>query len=68
MFIIGELLVIVEYCRFGNLQIYLLRHRDNYINQVDPKTEKIDYSIGQEYLDRTYSVSSNQRYDAVFIL
>nr|CAI5831584.1 unnamed protein product [Callosobruchus analis] len=56
-----ELLVIVEYCRYGNLQNYLLRHRDNFINQIDPKTGKIDYTIGQEYdLDRTYSNSSDK--------
>ncbi|XP_059351940.1 vascular endothelial growth factor receptor 1-like [Daphnia carinata] len=31
----GELLVIVEYCRFGNLQTYLINHRDQFINQLD---------------------------------
>lgn len=31
----GELLVIVEYCRFGNLQSYLIRHRNHFINQLD---------------------------------
>ncbi len=29
-----ELLVIVEYCRFGNIQKYLLLHRNSFINQV----------------------------------
>ncbi|XP_018563787.1 vascular endothelial growth factor receptor 1 isoform X2 [Anoplophora glabripennis] len=55
-----ELLVIVEFCRFGNLQNYLLRHRDNYIDQVDPKTGRVDYVIGQEFFDRSYSVSSDK--------
>ncbi|CAH1110876.1 unnamed protein product [Psylliodes chrysocephalus] len=56
-----ELLVIVEYCRFGNLQNFLLRHRQHFINQIDPNTEKVNYLIGQEELmDRTYSVSSNR--------
>lgn len=32
---IGELLVIVEYCRFGNLQAYLTHHRNQFINQLD---------------------------------
>lgn len=59
----GELLVIVEFCRFGNIQNYLLRHRENFIDQVDPKTFHIDYTIGQEELERTYSVSSNRRYE-----
>jgi hypothetical protein len=31
----GELLVIVEYCRFGNLQTYLINHRSSFINLVD---------------------------------
>lgn len=60
-FIVGELLVIVEFCRFGNIQNYLIRHRNDFINQVDPKSGNLDYSIGQEYLDRSYSVSSNHR-------
>jgi hypothetical protein len=32
---IGELFIIVEYCRFGNLQTYLVNSRNNFINQVD---------------------------------
>ncbi|KAI9559073.1 hypothetical protein GHT06_015862 [Daphnia sinensis] len=31
----GELLIIVEYCRFGNLQNYLSKHRSSFINLVD---------------------------------
>ncbi|XP_046451546.1 vascular endothelial growth factor receptor 2-like [Daphnia pulex] len=31
----GELLVIVEYCRFGNLQTFLINHRNNFNNFVD---------------------------------
>ncbi|XP_056632203.1 vascular endothelial growth factor receptor 1-like isoform X1 [Diorhabda sublineata] len=55
-----ELLVIVEYCQFGNLQNYLLKHRDHFVNQIDSQTGKINYLIGQELLDRTYSLSSNR--------
>ena len=28
-------MIIVEYCRFGNLQSYLFKNRNNFINQVD---------------------------------
>lgn len=61
-----ELLVIVEYCRFGNLHNYLLRHRDNFIDQVDPTTGRIDFNIGSEILNRTYSVSTNRGYVICF--
>lgn len=54
-----ELYVIVEFCRFGNLQHYLLRHRDSYINQVDAITGKINYNIGSNVLNRAYSVTSD---------
>lgn len=55
-----ELLVIVEYCRYGNLHNYLLTHRKSFINQVDPTTGKVDFNIGLDILERTYSVSSNR--------
>ncbi|XP_045479289.1 vascular endothelial growth factor receptor 1-like isoform X2 [Harmonia axyridis] len=55
-----ELLVIVEYCKFGNLHNYLYRHRDNYINQVDPQTGRIDFSIGADILERSYSLASSK--------
>ncbi|XP_068082704.1 vascular endothelial growth factor receptor 2 [Anabrus simplex] len=53
-----ELYVIVEYCRFGNLHNYLLRHRENFIDQVDAKTGKIDSTIGAEILSRADSFSN----------
>ncbi|XP_050465212.1 vascular endothelial growth factor receptor 1 isoform X2 [Cataglyphis hispanica] len=59
-----ELLVIVEYCRFGNLHNYLLRHRNNFINQIDPNTGKLDLTIGMDMLTRTGSVSSNNSLSA----
>ncbi|XP_045029053.1 vascular endothelial growth factor receptor 1 isoform X3 [Daphnia magna] len=31
----GDLLVILEYCRFGNLQTYLIKHRNYFVNQLD---------------------------------
>lgn len=41
----GEFQVIVEYCRFGNLRHYLLRHRGNFIDQINPETGEIDMAV-----------------------
>ncbi|XP_043268630.1 vascular endothelial growth factor receptor 1 isoform X2 [Venturia canescens] len=60
-----ELLVIVEYCRFGNLHNYLLRHRGDFINQIDPNSGKFDPTIGLDLLVRTTSVGSNNSGSAV---
>ncbi|KAK3877300.1 hypothetical protein Pcinc_017977 [Petrolisthes cinctipes] len=38
----GELWILVEYCRFGNLQVFLQRHRRQFVNQIDPTTGRID--------------------------
>jgi FMS-like tyrosine kinase 1 len=46
---LGELLVIVEYCRFGNIQNYLIRNRSGFINQVDARGY-INPSIGADLL------------------
>ncbi|CAD7078795.1 unnamed protein product [Hermetia illucens] len=40
-----EVMVIVEFCRFGNVQNFLLKNRKNFINQINPKTDQIDPSI-----------------------
>ncbi|XP_062547592.1 vascular endothelial growth factor receptor 1-like isoform X3 [Armigeres subalbatus] len=40
-----ELMVIVEYCRFGNVQNFLLKHRPYFIDQVNSETGEIDSSI-----------------------
>ncbi|UYV64420.1 KDR, partial [Cordylochernes scorpioides] len=41
----GELLVIVEYCRYGNLRDYLLRRRGTFVDQVDRSTGLVDSSL-----------------------
>ena len=46
-----ELFVIVEYCRFGNLQKYLLQHRHHFISQIDPLSGEINFSIGQDVIE-----------------
>ncbi|XP_058815149.1 vascular endothelial growth factor receptor 1 isoform X2 [Topomyia yanbarensis] len=40
-----ELMVIVEYCRFGNVQNFLLKHRPYFIDQINSDTGEIDPSI-----------------------
>ncbi|XP_023246671.1 vascular endothelial growth factor receptor kdr-like [Copidosoma floridanum] len=68
-----ELLVIVELCKFGNLQNYLLDHRQTFINQIKSDKGKIGpcmrktsnrtkYKIFNDFsevLNRSYS-SSNE--------
>lgn len=40
------LLVIVEYCRFGNLHSFLLRGRDSFIDQLNRSKDAFDFGIG----------------------
>uniref|UniRef100_A0A1I8QDA6 Receptor protein-tyrosine kinase n=1 Tax=Stomoxys calcitrans TaxID=35570 RepID=A0A1I8QDA6_STOCA len=40
-----ELMVIVEFCRYGNVQNFLMRNRKRFINQINPQTGKIDPNI-----------------------
>ncbi|XP_018563792.1 vascular endothelial growth factor receptor 1 isoform X2 [Anoplophora glabripennis] len=54
-----ELLVIVEFCQFGNLHNYLLKHRENYLDQVDSKSGRINYVTSQKCLNWT-SDSDNE--------
>ena len=36
--------------RFGNLQKYLINHRNYFVNQIDPNTGAINFNIGREAL------------------
>lgn len=38
-------MVIVEYCRFGNVQTFLLKHRKSFVNQINPDNGSIDPTI-----------------------
>ncbi|XP_060800546.1 vascular endothelial growth factor receptor 1 isoform X2 [Amyelois transitella] len=49
-----ELMVIVEYCRFGNIHNYLIKHREVFINQLT--TDSKEKSFGR--VNRGYSCSS----------
>ena len=47
-----ELYVIVEYCKFGNLQKFIEKKRDTFISQVNPESGKFDdnYPLDLEIL------------------
>lgn len=57
----GELLVIVEYCRYGNIHNYLLRNRKQFINQINPNTGKLDASINNVMSNAGSSMSGFHR-------
>jgi hypothetical protein len=41
----GELMVIVEYCRYGNIRSFLLAQRRTFINQLNKESDEIDPTI-----------------------
>jgi FMS-like tyrosine kinase 1 len=41
----GELMVVVEYCRYGNIRSFLLAHRRTFINQLNKESNEIDPTI-----------------------
>ncbi|XP_076036134.1 vascular endothelial growth factor receptor 1-like [Oratosquilla oratoria] len=41
----GELWILVEFCRYGDLLKYIQKHRNHFVNQLDPNTGLIDPSI-----------------------
>ena len=36
--------------RFGNIQKYLIHHRNSFVNQIEPETGLINFEIGRELL------------------
>ncbi|XP_043641511.1 vascular endothelial growth factor receptor 1 isoform X12 [Drosophila teissieri] len=58
-----ELMVIVEYCRFGNIQNFLLRNRKCFINQINPDTDHIDTSIMTQRMSDNYDLHRNSDND-----
>ncbi|KAB7502125.1 hypothetical protein Anas_13711 [Armadillidium nasatum] len=38
----GELWILVEYCKYGNLLKFIQRAKNKFINQIDPVTSDID--------------------------
>ncbi|KAK3861992.1 hypothetical protein Pcinc_032098 [Petrolisthes cinctipes] len=43
----GELMLLVEYCRYGNILDYMHRHRKEFVNQINEE-DKIDPSITEQ--------------------
>jgi hypothetical protein len=43
-----EILVIIDFCRFGNLKSYLIEHRNKFINQL---TALSDFLPGDETME-----------------
>ncbi|CAD6999743.1 unnamed protein product [Ceratitis capitata] len=58
-----ELMVIVEYCRYGNLQNFLLRNRERFINQINPETDKIDPTIIKQRFSDNFELRGNSDND-----
>ncbi|XP_039949155.1 vascular endothelial growth factor receptor 1 isoform X8 [Bactrocera tryoni] len=52
-----ELMVIVEYCRYGNVQNFLLRNRKRFINQINPETDKIDPTITKQRFSDNFELN-----------
>ncbi|GAB0098867.1 vascular endothelial growth factor receptor 1 [Sergentomyia squamirostris] len=57
-----EVMVIVEYCRFGNVQNFLLKHRDYFINQINPESDEIDPTITT--IEQRWSNDSGYEYNS----
>ncbi|CAH0554003.1 unnamed protein product [Brassicogethes aeneus] len=54
-----ELMIIVEFCPYGNLHNYIQRHRNHFVNQINPTTQSVDFTIGVEVLEKVYSASNS---------
>ncbi|XP_037051566.1 vascular endothelial growth factor receptor 1 isoform X6 [Bradysia coprophila] len=57
-----EVMVIVEYCRFGNVQNFLIKHREYYIDQINPESDTIDPTILTK--EQRYSNDSGYEYNS----
>lgn len=59
-----EVMVIVEYCRFGNVQNFLLKNREFFVDQVNPETDEIDATIlTKEMREQRWSNDSGYEYN-----
>lgn len=49
-------MVIVEYCRFGNIQNFLLRNRKCFIDQINPINDRIDAGITTQRISDSFDL------------
>lgn len=63
-----ELMVIVEYCRFGNIQSFLVKHRPYFIDQV--RNDRIDPMIMKNEMrwSKNSNFNSYGRYEEIKLL
>lgn len=63
-----ELMVIVEYCKFGNLQTFLVKHRPYFVDQI--RDDKIDHMIMKNDLrwSKNSAYNSYNRYDSLSVM
>lgn len=59
-FILGEVMVIVEYCCYGNVQNFLIKHRNNFIDQIVRSQDIIDPNITTK--EQSWSGDSGYEY------
>ncbi|XP_059350091.1 vascular endothelial growth factor receptor 1-like [Daphnia carinata] len=55
----GELLLIIDYCRSGNLQSYLIQKRNAFVNQLD---EFGDLQLSNDFMIATQETEANWKY------
>lgn len=41
----GEILIVVEYCKYGNIRSYLLSHRNNFVNLLDQRSNEVNEEL-----------------------
>ncbi|XP_043070362.1 vascular endothelial growth factor receptor 1 isoform X9 [Drosophila grimshawi] len=58
-----ELMVIVEYCLFGNIQNFLLRNRKCFINQINTTNDRIDSMIMTQRISDNFDLHRNSDND-----
>lgn len=57
----GKVMVIVEYCRYGNVQNFLQKNREEFIDQINPETGMIDHTIQSK--EQRWSNDSGYEYN-----